>query len=79
MAEGGLGCDAQQQGRLSFYMEKEIMEQPQVINDTILPRIKNGMPDFTEEGISDQVLADCKRICVIACGTAMHAGLVGKA
>lgn len=65
-------------GGYPFYMEKEIMEQPQVINDTILPRIKNGMPDFTEEGISDQVLADCKRICVIACGTAMHAGLVGK-
>ena len=65
-------------GGYPFYMEKEIMEQPRVINDTILPRIKNGMPDFTEEGISDQVLADCKRICVIACGTAMHAGLVGK-
>lgn len=65
-------------GGYPFYMEKEIMEQPQVIEETILPRIKDGKPNFSEEGIPDSVLADCKRICVIACGTAMHAGLVGK-
>lgn len=65
-------------GGYPFYMEKEIMEQPQVIQDTILPRIKDGKPDLSAEGIKDNMLADCKRICVIACGTAMHAGLVGK-
>ncbi len=65
-------------GGYPFYMEKEIMEQPQVIRETILPRIKDGMPDFTAEGIPDEILVGCKRICVIACGTAMHAGLVGK-
>lgn len=65
-------------GGYPFFMEKEIMEQPQVIEETILPRIKNGKPDFSEEGIPDRILSDCKRICVIACGTAMHAGLVGK-
>lgn len=65
-------------GGYPFYMEKEIMEQPGVIQDTILPRIKDGKPDFSAEGIQDSVLAECKRICVIACGTAMHAGLVGK-
>jgi glucosamine--fructose-6-phosphate aminotransferase (isomerizing) len=59
-------------------MEKEIMEQPRAIYDTIMPRIKDGSPDFSEEGIEDALLRDCKRICVIACGTAMHAGLVGK-
>ncbi len=65
-------------GGYPFYMEKEIMEQPQAIYDTIMPRIKGGRPDFSEEGIQDETLRDCKRICVIACGTAMHAGLVGK-
>ena len=65
-------------GGYPFYMEKEIMEQPQVIRETILPRIRDGRPDFTAEGIPDEILAACKRICVIACGTAMHAGLVGK-
>lgn len=65
-------------GGYPFYMEKEIMEQPQVIEETIRPRVKDGKPDFSGEQIPDAVLADCKRICVIACGTAMHAGLVGK-
>lgn len=65
-------------GGYPFYMEKEIMEQPQVIADTVLPHVKDGRPDFTQEGIPDEVLSSCKRICVIACGTAMHAGLVGK-
>lgn len=65
-------------GGYPFYMEKEIMEQPRVIQDTIMPRIKDGYPDFTAEGIQDKMLAECARICVIACGTAMHAGLVGK-
>ena len=65
-------------GGYPFYMEKEIMEQPKVVADTILPRIIDGKPDFTAEGIKDSTLAECKRICVIACGTAMHAGLVGK-
>ena len=62
-------------GGYPFYMEKEIMEQPQVIKETVLPRIRDGKPDFSKEGIPDEILRDCKRI---ACGTAMHAGLVGK-
>ena len=65
-------------GGYPFFMEKEIMEQPQAIYDTIMPRIKDGRPDFSQEGVSDELLRKCKRICVIACGTAMHAGLVGK-
>lgn len=66
-------------GGYPFYMEKEIMEQPEVIKDTILPRIKDGMPDLSEDAIPDSLLAECNRVCVVACGTAMHAGLVGKA
>ena len=65
-------------GGYPFYMEKEIMEQPAVINETVLPRVRDGKPDFVAEGIEDEMLASCERICVIACGTAMHAGLVGK-
>ena len=65
-------------GGSPFYMEKEIMEQPRVIEETVLPRVKDGKPDFSAEGIGDDMLTQCRRICVIACGTAMHAGLVGK-
>lgn len=66
-------------GGYPFYMEKEIMEQPEVIGETIEARIKDGIPDFTEDGVPDSLLGDCDRVCVVACGTAMHAGLVGKA
>ena len=66
-------------GGYPFYMEKEIMEQPEVIRETIEHRIKNGLPDLEEDGIPDRLLKECDRICVVACGTAMHAGLVGRA
>lgn len=62
-----------------FYMEKEIMEQPEAIRNTISDKTKNGLPDFTKDGIPDELFLNCKRICVTACGTAMHVGLVAKA
>lgn len=62
-----------------FYMEKEIMEQPRAIEDTIKQRIKSGMPDFSADGVPDSLFTECERICIIACGTAMHAGLVAQA
>lgn len=65
-------------GGYPFYMEKEIMEQPEVIRKTIANRIKNGLPDFSCDGIDDSVFESCSDICIVACGTAMHAGLIGK-
>ncbi len=65
-------------GGYPFYMEKEIMEQPKVIADTINAYMMEGKPSFAREGIPDSVLTECKRICIIACGTALHAGLVAK-
>ena len=62
-----------------FYMEKEIMEQPEALIKTIEKRIVNAMPDFTKEGVPDSLFTECNRICVVACGTAMHAGLVLQA
>lgn len=52
----------------AFYMEKEIMEQPSVFAETLKRKIENALPD--------EVLKGCERICVVACGTAMHAGLI---
>ncbi len=62
-----------------FYMEKEIMEQPDAIERTIEGRIRSGLPDFSADGVPDALFTDCERICIIACGTAMHAGLVAQA
>lgn len=62
-----------------FYMEKEIMEQPEAIENTIKNRIVGGMPDFTADGVPDTLFTECEHICIVACGTAMHAGLVAQA
>ena len=62
-----------------FYMEKEIMEQPNAFYETIKNRIVNGLPDLTGDKVPDKVLTDCKRICIVACGTAMHVGLITQA
>ncbi len=61
-----------------FYMEKEICEQPEVIEKTFKTRIKDGLPDFSADGVDDGIFTECENITVIACGTAMHAGLIGK-
>ncbi len=60
------------------FMLKEINEQPQVVMATILPRILNGLPYFNKEDITDDYLKQFKKIYIVACGTAMHAGMVGK-
>lgn len=62
-----------------FYMEKEIMEQPDAIRNTIANRIVDGMPDFSADNVPDELFTNCERITVVACGTAMHAGLVAQA
>ena len=67
-----------QKGGYPFFMLKEIYEQPDAIRNTIAPRINEELPDFTEDGIDDEIFKNCKRISIVACGTAMHAGMVGK-
>lgn len=71
-------ADAAQKGGYEHFMLKEIHEQPQVIKTTLTPRIKDGMPDFSECGLDDEVLSKYRSIYVVACGTAMYAGMVGK-
>ncbi len=70
--------DAAQKGGYEHFMLKEIHEQPTAIRTTIMPRISNGMPDFSECGLSNEDFASFTNIHIIACGTAMHAGMVGK-
>ena len=62
-----------------FYMEKEIMEQPNAFYETIKNRIVNGLPDLSGDNVPNHILTDCKRICIVACGTAMHVGLITQA
>jgi len=63
----------------SHFMLKEIHEQPRALRDTIFPRVVHGGTSLaTEIGLTREVANSIRRVVVVACGTAYHAGLVGK-
>ena len=66
-----------QKGGYPHFMKKEIAEEPQGVRSTLSPRVRDGLPDFTEEGLSLERLAGVRQLTVVACGTALHAGLLG--
>ncbi len=70
--------EAAEKSGYPHFMIKEINEQPSAIKTTIMPRIKNGLPCLEECGITLEKIKDFKNITIVACGTAMHAGMVGK-
>lgn len=70
--------EAAEKNGYPHFMIKEINEQPNAIKTTIMPRIKNGLPDLEKNGITQEKLRSFKNITIVACGTAMHAGMVGK-
>ncbi len=70
--------EAAEKGNFPHFMLKEIMEQPQAIRRTVSPRIENGLVDLKIDGFTDDLIGSFEKIVVVACGTAMHAGIVGK-
>ncbi|MFV8222592.1 glutamine--fructose-6-phosphate transaminase (isomerizing), partial [Faecalibacterium hattorii] len=71
--------EAAEKGGYPHFMLKEINEQPAAITATVSPRVENGLPDLRIPELSDEVLRSIGTIHLVACGTAMHAGMVGKA
>ena len=71
--------EAAEKGGYEHFMLKEIHEQPEALKNTILPRMLDRLPDFRDDGIPDSLFAECSQVRIIACGTAMHAGMVAKA
>lgn len=69
---------AARKGGYEYFMLKEIHEQPEALHNTISPRALRGLPDFSEDGIPDEAFKNTERIIITACGTAMHAGIIGK-
>ncbi|MCH5253005.1 MAG: glutamine--fructose-6-phosphate transaminase (isomerizing) [Lachnospiraceae bacterium] len=69
---------AAKKGGYDYFMMKEIREQPEALRNTIKPRIVNGLPDFSADHVSDDIFIGIDRIIITACGTAMHAGLMGR-
>jgi len=60
------------------FMIKEIFEEPKVVRDTINPRIKDNGIVLDDIHITQQDLKNIDKIFIVACGTAYHAGIVGK-
>ena len=61
------------------YMLKEIFEQPNAIRETIGSRLPENEPcNFEDLNFSKKFLSSINKIYIVACGTAMHAGLTGK-
>ena len=67
-----------QKGGFAHFMLKEINEQPDILENILKYRIKDSDIFFEELRITQSELAKIKNIVIIACGTAYHAGLVGK-
>ena len=70
--------EAAEKGGYPHFMLKEINEQPAAITATVSPRVEDGLPDLRIPELSDEKLRDIGTIHLVACGTAMHAGMVGK-
>lgn len=60
------------------FMLKEIHEQPGIVAKTMESCCKDGVPDFANVGLTDDMLRDVKRVFIVACGTAMHAGIIAR-
>ena len=71
--------EAAEKGGYPHFMLKEINEQPTAITATVGPRVEDGMPDLRIPQLTDEVLRGIGTVHLVGCGTAMHAGMVGKA
>jgi glucosamine--fructose-6-phosphate aminotransferase (isomerizing) len=71
--------EAAQKGGFAHFMLKEIFDQPKAIADTLIGRLSdNNQIQLDELHMSDDEIKKIRRISVIACGTAYHAGMVAK-
>ena len=70
--------EAAEKGGYPHFMLKEIHEQPAAITATVSPRVENGLPELRIQELTDERLRSIRRVHLVGCGTAMHAGMVGK-
>ena len=70
--------EAAEKGGFEHFMLKEIHDEPNSLKACLSPRIKNHELDFEGFALSAEYLRSLERIYIIACGTAYHAGIIGK-
>lgn len=71
-------ANAAEKGGYEHFMLKEMYEQPKTVTDTLMPRIKNNDIVIEELGMSDEEMNAIRKIFIVACGSAYHAGVTGK-
>lgn len=67
-----------QKGGFDHFMLKEIYEQPEAFSKTVVPHVKEGLPNFERDEIPEDFFENRRHIQIVACGTAMYAGTIGK-
>ena len=76
--EADASLDVAEKGGYDTFMLKEIHEQPTAISDTIAERFRDGAIHFDGLGLEVEDLREIRRVLIVGCGTALHAGLVGR-
>ena len=69
---------AAEKGGYEHFMMKEIHEQPKAVRDTVFPRLRDDEVFIHELRMTDEQIRDLRKIFIIACGSAYHAGVTGK-
>jgi glucosamine--fructose-6-phosphate aminotransferase (isomerizing) len=69
---------AAEKGGYDYFMLKEIEEQPAAVADTLRGHLVDGHIMLDEQRLDQQELRDIDKVFIVACGTAYHAGLLGK-
>ncbi len=70
--------EAAERSGYETFMLKEIYEQPDAVRETLGDRVRHGHLVLESLGMTDEELRNLRRIVVLACGTAYHAGVVGR-
>ncbi len=78
MVEIKWDAESAEKGGYEHFMLKEIHEQPKAVQDTVGAYVKDGAVDFSEVGLTDEVISKLERIYIVACGSAYHVGMAGK-
>ncbi len=71
-------ASAAEKAGYEHFMLKEMYEQPKTVTDTLMPRLKDNDIVIEELNMTDEELREIKKIHIVACGSAYHAGMTGK-
>ena len=71
-------ANAAEKGGYEHFMLKEMYEQPKTVTDTLMPRLKKDKIEIEELGLTDEEILKLRKIHIVACGSAYHAGVTGK-